>query len=101
MFLKDEKTFKSKNKCWLCSKLFARGDNKVKNHDHIAGKYSGSVHQNCIINLKLTKNVPAIFHNLKSFHNHLIMLEISKFDENISVIPDGLEKYMAFTISKI
>ena len=44
MFLKDEKTFKSKNKCWLCSKLFARGDNKVKNHDHIAGKYSGSVH---------------------------------------------------------
>ena len=44
MFVKDEKTFKSKNKCWLCSKLFARGGNKVKNHDHIAGKYSGSVH---------------------------------------------------------
>ena len=28
------------------------------------------------------------------------MEEISKFDVEISVIPNGLEKYMAFTINK-
>ena len=28
------------------------------------------------------------------------MQEISKFDVEISVIPNGLEKYMAFTIDK-
>ena len=30
----------------------------------------------------------------------LTMQEISKFDIEISVIPNGLEKYMAFTINK-
>ena len=29
------------------------------------------------------------------------MKEISKFDIKVSVIPDGLEKYMAFTINKL
>ena len=28
------------------------------------------------------------------------MKEISKFDVKVSVIPNGLEKYMAFTINK-
>ena len=30
----------------------------------------------------------------------MIMQETSKFDLKISVIPNGLEKYMAFTINK-
>ena len=32
--------------------------------------------------------------------SRLIMQEIGKFDVEISVIPNGLEKYMAFTIDK-
>ena len=32
---------------------------------------------------------------------HLITQEIGKFDVKISVIPNRLEKYMAFTINKI
>ena len=31
---------------------------------------------------------------------HLIIKVISKFDVKVSVIPNGLEKYMAFTINK-
>ena len=48
----------------------------------------------------MTKKVPAIFHNLKGYDNHLIMQENIKFDVKISVILNGLEKYMAFTINK-
>ena len=32
--------------------------------------------------------------------SHLIMQQIGKFDIKISVIQNGLEKYMAFTINK-
>ena len=48
----------------------------------------------------MTKKVPAIFHNLRGYGSYSILQEIDKFDVKISVIPNGLEKYMAFTINK-
>ena len=47
----------------------------------------------------MTKEIPAIFHNLRVYDSHLIIKEISKFDIKVNVIPNGLEKYMAFTIN--
>ena len=44
--------------------------------------------------------VPVIFNELRGYDSHLIMQEIDQFDVKISVIPNGLEKYMAFTIKK-
>ena len=78
------------------------GDNKVIDHFHITKKYRGSAHWSCSINLGLTKKVPVIFHNLRGYHliSHLIMQEIDKFDAKVSVIPNGLEKYMVFTIKQ-
>ena len=48
----------------------------------------------------LSKKVPVIFRKLKGYDSHLIMREIRKFDVKISVIPNVLEKHMAFTINK-
>ena len=47
----------------------------------------------------MTKKIPAIFHNLRGYDSHLIIKQISKFDVKVSVTPNGLEKYMAFTIN--
>ena len=41
-----------------------------------------------------------MFHNLRDYDNHLIMQEIGKFGVKISVLPNGLEKCVAFTINK-
>ena len=60
----------------------------------------GAAHSDCNINLRITKKVLVIFHNLKEYDSHLIFKELSKFNRKISVIPNGLEKYMAFTINK-
>ena len=79
--------------------MFDVRDNKVKDHCHITGKYRSPAHWSCNINLRLTKNVLAIFHNLKGYGGHLIIREIGKFDVKVNVIPNELEKYMAFTIS--
>ena len=43
---------------------------------------------------------PLIFHNLKGYDSHLIFKGLSNFNVKISVIPNGLEKYMAFTLIK-
>ena len=46
--------------------------------------------------LQLTKKVPVIFHNLRGYDSHLIFYELKNFDVKIDVIPNRLEKYMAF-----
>ena len=68
---KDEKIFQSSNKCWICNKLFNVGDNKVRQHFHITGKFRGSAHWSCNINLMLAKNVLVILHNLRGNGSHL------------------------------
>ena len=100
MSVEDEERFQSRNKSWIFNKLFVAGNMKVKDHDNITGKYRGSAHQDCNNNLKLTKKVPVIFHNLMGYDSHLIIQEIGKFDVEVSVIPNGLKRYMAFTINK-
>ena len=48
----------------------------------------------------MTKEVPAIFHNLRGYDSHLIFRELDKFDVKISVIPNWLKKYMAYFLNK-
>ena len=60
--------------------MFVAGDNKIRDHDHVTGKCRGSIYWSCNINLKLTKKVPVIFHNLRGYDSHLIMQEIDKFN---------------------
>ena len=62
----------------------------------LAGKFRGAAHWDCNINFQLTKKVPVIFHNLRGYDSHLSFNELDKFDVKVSVIPNGLEKYMAF-----
>ena len=80
----DEEKFQllSNNKSWICDKLVFVGGDKVRDHCHVTGKYRGSAHWSCNVNVKLTKEVPVIFHHLKSYDSHLIMQEIDKFDAN-------------------
>ena len=62
----------------------------------MTSKFRGAAHWNCDINPQLTTKVPVIFHNLRGCNSHLIFNELSKSDVNIDVIPNALEKYVAF-----
>ena len=66
----------------------------------MTGKFRVAADFSCNANCKLSKKVPVIFHNLKGYVSHLIIKEISKFDVKVSVILNGLEKYMASTINR-
>ena len=52
MCVKDERSFKSSNKYWICNNLFAAADNKIGDHEHVTGIYRGSSHWRCNINFK-------------------------------------------------
>ena len=100
MSAEEEEKFQFDNSCWICNKSFDARDEKVRDYCHITGKCRGAAHFICNANLKLSKKVPVIFHNLRGYGSHWIIKEIGIFDVKVSVIPNGLEKYMAFTINK-
>ena len=72
---------------------------KVRYHYHITGKYRDSAHRDYNINSRLNHKILVVFYNLKNYDSHLIMQELSKFNLKISVIPNGLEKYMSLIIN--
>ena len=78
----EEHLFQQSNTCWICKNLIDNDDKKVN------------------INFQLTKKIPVIFHNLKGYDSHLIFSELNKFNLKINVIPNGLEKYMAFFLGE-
>ena len=96
----EEHLFQQSNSCWICKKLIDNDEEKVRDHCHVTGKFRGAAHWDCNINFQSTKKVPVIFCNLRGYDSHLIFNELNKFDVKISVIPNGLEKYMAFFLNK-
>ena len=46
------------------NKPLEENEAKGKDHDQIAEKHQGSVHQECNLNLSLSKKILATFHNL-------------------------------------
>ena len=66
----------------------------------MTGKFRGAANWSCKINLQFTKKVSAIFHNLRGCDSHLIFCKLNKFDVKIGVIPNRLERYMAFFLTK-
>ena len=75
----EEQLFQESNSCWICGTLIDHDDEKVRDHCHVTEKFRGAAHRSCNVNFQLTKKVPAIFHNLRSYHSHLIFCELDKF----------------------
>ena len=115
MTKEDEEKFLKANECHICNKKYTDKDIRVRDHCHITGKYRGSAHQECNLQLRLNPEkikIPVIFHNLRGYDSHFIMQEIGaivknytyknyKGEEkqmNINAIPNNMEKYMAFML---
>ena len=77
MTKEDDEDFGNSNKCSICDNCSVEGDVKVRDNSHITGKYRGSAHRDCNIN----------------------MLELGKCNFKIKVIPNGVEKNMSFNIN--
>ena len=101
-FIMTEKEylFQQCNNFWICKKLIDNKDENVRDYCHITGKFRGAAYWDCNVSFQLTKKIPVIFDNLKGCDSHLIFSELHKFNLKVDVIPNGLEKYMAFFLGR-
>ena len=96
----EEEQFRLSNTCWICEKLIDNVNEKLRHHCYVNDKFRGAAHWSCNKNLQLTKSVPVIFHNLRGYDSHLISDELKSFYVKIDVIPNVIEKHIAFFETK-
>ena len=56
----EEDCFKKSATCHIYGKEYSELDKCVRDHCHVTGKYRGSAHESCNLNLKLTDKIPII-----------------------------------------
>ena len=93
----DNNDFNNATCCFLCNEPFNENDKKllkVRDHDHMTGKYRGAAHCKCNINFFSNRYLPIVFHNLKAYDSHLIIKEMYKLypDKDNNIIPKNYEK---------
>ena len=61
----EEVQFQQSTICWLCEGFLLDCDERVRDHDHITGKYRDAAHSKCNINVKQKQSsfVPIFLHN--------------------------------------
>ena len=101
LWLKKHEDFKNSTKCWICRKTYEEGEAKVKLQDIIIEKYQESTHQECNLNLSLSKKIPVVFHNLENYDWHLIFQEIEKHDFKINVIPKTIKNMSSLLLNNL
>ena len=99
MTKEDNEDFENSTKCSICENGDVDNDVKVGDHCHISEQYRDSGHRDCNINLNLNHEIHVLFYKLKNYDSHLIMQELSIFSLKISLISNGFEKCMSFTIN--
>ena len=67
----NEEDFEIDNVYRFCEKI--NKSDKVRDHCHLTGKYSGPTHRKCSINVFQDKSkiIPFIFHNFNDYYCHM------------------------------
>ena len=102
MSQEEEVQFEKAEECWLCENPL--GGEKVRDHDHLTGKYRGAAHNIGNINCKQRSSsfVPIFFHNFSGYDCHLIFEELltEAYNQNYNptIIPKSLENYVSVQV---
>ena len=104
----EEESFQQSKVCWLCEREL-HGDTegavqKVRDHDHLTGKYRGTAHNRCNLNCKKKASsfIPIFFHNFSGYDCHLIFEELLtqayKMGCEPKIIPKSMENYVSVEV---
>lgn len=105
----EENDFQKASHCHICEQLL--GADRVRDHDHLNGRYRGAAHNACNLNFKYKKenekkpnsfHIPIIFHNLSRYDLHVLMTSIGKVkNKRLSCIPNNMERYISFSLGNL
>ncbi|KAG8233740.1 hypothetical protein J437_LFUL003810 [Ladona fulva] len=77
----EETAFHETSLCHICGKELR--DVRVRDHDHLTGKFRGVAHQFCNMQYKIPNFLPVFIHNLSSYDGHFLVNELDYDDRKI------------------
>ncbi|XP_060869078.1 uncharacterized protein LOC132943926 [Metopolophium dirhodum] len=92
----EEKTHQECKICNLCNRTVFKCD-KVRDHDHLTGKFRQTLCSKCNLKLQQPKFVPCYLHNLSNYDSNFIITELAYDSKSINVIPNSEEKFISFS----
>lgn len=98
MSVEDTEKFNASRECYLCGRAFAERQIKVRDHDHVTGRFRGAAHQGCNLQLRKQYKIPVFLHNFRGYDCHLIVAALGVHkDRKLNVIGQGMEKYLCLS----
>jgi hypothetical protein len=102
----DQQQFENASCCFLCNESFddqVKALSKVRDHDHLTGKYRGAAHCKCSIDFFSNRYLPIVFHDLRGYESHLIIKEMYQLypDKDLIIIPNSYETFMSFKMGEL
>ena len=72
---------------------------KVRDHCHYTGKFSGAVHSICNLSYKVPKEIPVVIHNSSTYDYYFIIKELAEeFKGQFECLGENTEKYITFSV---
>lgn len=88
----EVKSFKNSKYCHICEDKI---NDPVRDHCHETGKYRGAACRQCNAKFHQGKRIPIIMHNFKSYDLQILLKNVSKFPDEIHVVPHNSEKFLS------
>lgn len=93
----DKRKYKSEKMCPHCNKIYSNEVIKVRDHDHVSGRFRSSLCSICNLNFKLPfPFLPVWFHNGSKFDFHFLAKHFPK-GSKIEVTPKTKENYITMS----
>ena len=89
----EESDFKKARNCHICDEQL--GFDRVRDHDHINGRYIGPAHNKCNLARRECLKLVGFAHNFSGYDSHIMMKAIAASSEQmrITAIPLNTEKF--------
>ena len=106
---KEKKYYDKSKRCYICGRRFCYDKKqkekyklyrKVRDHDHLTGKFRGPAHGICNLRYSVPHEIPVKFLNGSSYDYHLIIKELAEEfkGEDFECLAENTEKYISFSI---
>jgi len=102
----DIQDFEMATKCHVCELSIENDDDKVRDHDHLTGKYVGAAHSACNLKRKETNRITAFAHNFSGYDSHFLVKELKNFQRSnpklsLKTIPLNQQKFKMLEMDKV
>ena len=90
----DVLVYDNSTNCHICNEHL--GEDRVRDHCHLSGKFRGAVHEVCNLKYKVPTFSPVVCHNLYGYDSDLFIITLGNSEGDISCIPNNEENYISF-----